>query len=174
MIKHPGGMDQTKKLIELAGLIPPARILDLGAGDGETVRLLSECGFIAAGIDKEPGPGVEYGDLLHTPYRDGSFDAVISECALFISGEREQGLKEAWRLLSKGGKLLYADVWFVTEEEIYLLLQTCGFQHISLTDVTQKWQEYYIQSIWDGTVVMPDCDIPRKKCRYYLIAGEKK
>ena len=40
MIRHPGGTAQTKKLLTLSGIRPPARILDLGAGDGDTVALL--------------------------------------------------------------------------------------------------------------------------------------
>lgn len=173
MIRHPGGLEQTKKLIELAGLKRPCRIMDLGAGDGETVHLLSEYGFDAIGIDKEPGEGIIQGDFLHTEYEEGSFDAVITECALFISGDREQGIAESARVLKSGGKFLYGDVWFDSEEEICQMMQRHGFGMIVMKDVTRAWQEYYIQSIWDDTFVWPCCDIPKKKCNYYLIVCEK-
>ena len=51
MERHPGGAEATLRLLELAGLEPPCRIIDLGAGSGEAVRLLRSRGFEALGID---------------------------------------------------------------------------------------------------------------------------
>lgn len=48
---HPGGINLTKRLLELSDIVPPALVLDLGAGDGESVRYLDSRGFLAVGVD---------------------------------------------------------------------------------------------------------------------------
>ena len=51
---HPGGREHSLRMLELAALPPGARILDMGAGAGETLALLRESGFDAVGIDLSP------------------------------------------------------------------------------------------------------------------------
>ena len=76
MTRHPGGPEQTGRLLDEVLLRPGARVVDLGAGDGESVRLLRSRGFDAVGVDKHAAPDVEAGDLLRTRFEDGAFDAV--------------------------------------------------------------------------------------------------
>ena len=80
MHRHPGGETATRKLISLAALAPGARVIDLGAGDGDAVRLLRSLGYEAVGVDITPGEDVQYGDLFAPPYAPGSFDAALSQC----------------------------------------------------------------------------------------------
>ena len=68
MEKHPGGESATRSLISLSGLAPPGRVIDLGAGDGDGVRLLRGLGYDAVGVDISPGDGVEYGDIFALPF----------------------------------------------------------------------------------------------------------
>ena len=106
---HPGGQSHTLRLLqqaEKAGLAPGAGILDLGAGDGGTVRLLRERGYEALGLDLNPPPEntgappvVLRGDFLHAPFPEGRFDAVISQCAFYISGDIPGALQVSFRLL---------------------------------------------------------------------------
>ena len=64
MLGHPGGEKHSRYLIELSFLTPPAKWLDMGAGDGETVNLLRSLGFEAEGIDLSPrGENVTQGDF---------------------------------------------------------------------------------------------------------------
>ncbi|MBR2880051.1 MAG: methyltransferase domain-containing protein, partial [Oscillospiraceae bacterium] len=85
MTRHPGGEEHSRYLIELSFVEPPAGWLDMGAGSGETVRLLRSLGYEAEGIDLEPsGEGVIKGDYLEAPYADESFDAIISQCSFFV------------------------------------------------------------------------------------------
>ena len=51
---HVGGEAHSRYLMELSFLPQGARVLDMGAGDGKTVRLLRELGFEAEGIDLNP------------------------------------------------------------------------------------------------------------------------
>ena len=104
--RHPGGEAAALRLVEMAGITPPCRLIDLGAGAGGTVRLLRSLGFEALGIDLLPGEGVERGDVLAPPFPPGSFDAALCECAFFLSGDPERALREAARLLRPGGRAL--------------------------------------------------------------------
>ena len=98
--RHPGGAGAALRLVELAGLAPPCRIIDLGAGAGETVRRLRALGFDANWHrTSSPGEGVELGDILSSGFEAASFDAALSECAFFLTGDPEGALREAARLL---------------------------------------------------------------------------
>lgn len=166
MNRHPGGSGLTLRLLEIGG-VKPCRILDMGAGDGESLRLLRSLGYDACGIDLEPGPGVEKGSFLSLPYPEGSFDAVITECSLFISGDAGRALREAKRVLRKGGTLLCSDVWFTDPVPA---LSDAGFGNIVTEDITSRWREYYLEQIWNGSAEPVRCRLPAGKCRYYLIS----
>ena len=172
MNAHPGGVDHTRRLLELAadaGLSPEASVLDLGAGAGETVLLLRELGFAAEGIDLAPrSPDVREGDLLSADYPDGAFDAVISQCAFFVSGDTAGALRESFRLLKPGGLLLLSDVAF---EPLAPKAEAAGFRVLWEEDMTALWKEYYIEAIWRGDELC--CDLPKKKCAYTLLVCRK-
>ena len=79
MLRHPGGEKHSRYLIELAFLEAPCKWLDMGAGDGETVRLLCSLGYSAEGIDLAPrGKDVTRGNFLEAPWQDGFFDGILS------------------------------------------------------------------------------------------------
>ena len=170
--KHPGGISMTRQLLELSGF-SYGRILDMGAGDGHTVRFLHTLGFDATGIDLSPGDDVLYGDFLNCSFPDADFDAIISECAFYISGNPSAAIKEASRLLKKGGLLLLADVCFTDLQTHRTSLENAGFSIKCLEDITHLWKEYYIFCIWNGTA---DLLCPRRekgKCHYYLTVCER-
>ena len=168
---HPGGIEHTRRLLELASLPVGASVLDMGAGAGETLALLRSLGFAAEGIDLAPRSAeVEKGDFLCAPFPDGGFDAVISQCAFFVSGDQRGALREANRLLKSGGRLLLSDVFFEAPEP---LLQSAGFAVLRAEDVTPQWREYYLEALWRDDA--PCCAVPKGKCSYWLlIAGKEK
>jgi SAM-dependent methyltransferase len=169
MRSHPGGEEHTRRMLELASLAPGSRVLDMGAGAGETLALLRSLGFAAEGIDLSPrSADVERGDFLRAPYPDGSFDAVISQCAFFVSGDQRQALREAHRLLGCGGKLLLSDVFFERPEP---LLQGAGFEILFSEDVTPLWRAYFLEALWRDDA--PCCEIPKGKSAYWLLIGRK-
>lgn len=169
MNRHPGGEEHTRRLLALAALPPGARVLDLGAGEGAAVALLRSLGYEAEGLDLAPrSDSVRAGDLLHAPYPDGSFDAVLSECAFFVSGDQRGAVYEAARLLKAGGKLLLADVFFAPPREV---LAGTGLTILAQEERTAAWKEYYIEALWAGTAA--DCPAPKGKCSYYLLVARK-
>ena len=166
---HPGGEAHTRRMLELAALPRGARILDMGAGAGETLALLRESGFDAAGIDLAPrAPEVLQGDFLAAPFPDGSFDAVISQCAFFVSGDAPGALREAHRLLKPGGKLLLSDVFF---EAPAPLPAAAGFTVLYSEDVTPQWREYYLEALWREETDC--CALIKGKCGYYIVIARK-
>lgn len=165
---HPGGEAHTRRLIDLAGLAPGERVLDLGAGAGEAVALLRSLGYDAQGLDLEPrSPLVARGDLLHTGLPSESFGAVLSQCAFFVSGDVPGALAESRRLLRPGGRLLLSDVFFEPPEP---LLRRAGFRLLYQEDMTALWREYYLEALWRGD---EGCPTVRGNCAYWLLICEK-
>lgn len=164
MKSHPGGQENTRQMLALAGLAPGASILDMGAGAGETVALLRGLGYAARGIDLVPRSElIKQGDMHATGFPGGSFDAVLSQCAFYVSGDVEKALAESRRLLKPGGKLLLADVFFQPPEP---LLAGAGFRILHALDMTAQWREYYLEALWRGDECCPS---PGGKCSYWLL-----
>ncbi len=169
MLGHPGGGQHTRYLIELSFLEPPARWLDMGAGEGEAVRILQSLGFEAEGIDLQPrGEHVQRGDYLHAPYPDGAFGGILSQCSFYVSGDVPKALSEASRMLRKGGKLVFSDV---TENVVALLgqLRAAGFAVRHIEDLTDAWRKYYLEALWKEDA---PCFLG-KKVSYILFVCEK-
>lgn len=140
MTKYAGGAELTEILLMMSGL-EPCRILDLGAGGGDTVRLLREQGFFAQGMDADGNDDVEADNILRCHYEDGSFDAVISEGVFFGTGREMEGWSEALRLLKTGGTLLLADVCFTDVRGHVERLQSTGFQVEHVEDASALWAD---------------------------------
>ncbi|MBQ7801511.1 MAG: methyltransferase domain-containing protein [Oscillospiraceae bacterium] len=170
MLGHPGGGDHSRYLIELSFLPAGSRWLDMGAGDGETVRLLGNLGHEAVGIDLEPrGDAVVRGDFLDTGFESGSFDGIISQCAFYVGGDVPGALREAARLLRKGGKLVFSDVcWNV--RELIQNAREAGFAVRHMEDLTDLWKEYYIEALWREEI---SCLPGGKGCSYVLFVCER-
>ena len=108
-------------------------------------------------------------ELLRAPYDGGSFDAVLSQCAFFLSGDVPAALREAHRLLRPGGKLLLSDVEF---SPLRPLAEAAGFTVLHDEDLTALWREYYLESLWWDETPCP-CGIPRGRCGYRMLIAEK-
>ncbi len=68
-------------------------------------------------------------DMRQLPFDDGSFDVVVSSLAIhniWGAGERARALREAARVLKKGGKLVIADIRYT---KVYASeLEACGLK----------------------------------------------
>ncbi|MGH7398752.1 MAG: class I SAM-dependent methyltransferase, partial [Candidatus Rokuibacteriota bacterium] len=96
-----------------------ARILEVGCGAGSYVRLLGGLGHRPVGLDysrpslaralaSDPGGKGRYvaGDTYGLPFREATFDMVMSIGVLQALSDPERALDEMARLLSPGGVLL--------------------------------------------------------------------
>ena len=170
MLRHPGGEKHSRYLIELSFLDKGSKWLDMGAGDGGTVRLLRSLGYAAEGIDLEPrGKDVHRGNYFESPWQDGSFDGIISQCSFYVGGNVAGALCEASRLLRKGGKLVFSDV----TENVVQLLNDCrkaGFAVRHMEDMTEEWKAYYLEALWTQDNV---CVPTGKKVSYVIFICER-
>ena len=86
---------------------PPVRLLEIGAGDGELARALSESGYEVVAIDPEPsGEHVRAVALLELEEPVGSFGAAVAVTSLHHVEPLEESLERLAELVGPGGVLV--------------------------------------------------------------------
>ncbi len=104
---HPGGLELTRRLARHFH----GRVLDVACGSGVSVELLRrEFGLRAVGLDARREGVSLRGRAGRLPFRDGSFDGVLVECALSTFEDQERALAEIRRVLAPGGTLAISDM----------------------------------------------------------------
>lgn len=124
---HEALLNTNKKLIEYAGIKKEDQVLDMGCGiGGSSIFLSREVGCDCTGITLSAKQvssanrlAQEYGltdrcrfevrDFTNTGYEDDSFDVIWAVESVCHANDKADFLREAYRLLKPGGKLVMAD-----------------------------------------------------------------
>ena len=163
---RPGGRELTEELLDLAGLPPAARVVDVGCGQGASLEALAQRGCRAVGIDVAPAAiaqarrrttSLALASGLALPFATGSFDGVLAECSLSTMPDRPAALAEWHRVLRPGGRLAISDVYLrgtgdsavplMSRAAIDNALAAAGFERIQFvdrSDVLKRWVAQFI------------------------------
>jgi SAM-dependent methyltransferase len=86
---------------------PPARILEIGAGNGELARALTVAGYDVIAIDPEPaGANVRTAALHRLDEPAASFDAAVAIVSLHHVDPLAESCRRLTEMLKAGGTLL--------------------------------------------------------------------
>lgn len=170
--------DEYKSFFSLLNLSPDKKVLEIASGSGgPAIFMVKETGCHLTGVDINKN-GIENAERLalenglaermkfieadaskRLPFSDESFDVIISIDSINHFKDRLETLKECYRLLKKGGQLLYTDAVVITgvltNEEIAIrsslgfflfvpagenerLLNEAGFSDVQATNVTDN------------------------------------
>lgn len=129
---RPGGVELTRRALAWCAsgglLAPGGLVLDLGSGAGATLRLLTQMGYRAVGLDKYAEAGFSSGgspsvnaphsddcrivraDLERPPLAADSCDCIVCECVLSLLRNPLAALRAACRALRPGGVMVISDL----------------------------------------------------------------
>jgi len=108
------------------------RILDIGTGPGVVAFQLAQLGHDVTGVDFSDrmleaarrnagryGLKIDFqrGDAEDLPFVDGAFDVIVSKYVLWTIPDPESALKEWYRVVKPGGKVVYVDGNWTTDLE---------------------------------------------------------
>ncbi len=151
-----------KDLVELAGVGPGARVLDLGTGTGVAARAASavagDAGLVV-GIDPSlpmllaaaregAGPRYAAAEAIDLPFRTGAFDAVLASFVLALFTKYDTALFDMLRVLRPGGVIGVA-VWGPSEDEFQRAWRDVAWEFAEreiITDAMKRatpWEERF-------------------------------
>lgn len=177
---HQALINTNKMLYQFAHIQSPSRILDAGCGLGGSSLWLAAHGNQVTGIsisEKQvayannvakkrklsDSAQFEVANFCQTPYPDDSFDVVWALESVCYALDKSLFLKEAYRVLRKGGQLIMCDAfllkndfsddeWFTVSRflkgwvlpnlasrtDFQQMIEQAGFEHTTIEDITQQ------------------------------------
>jgi arsenite methyltransferase len=131
---HPGGLEVTLRIGELAGLKEDSLVLDVASGKGDSALAISKnfgCKVVGVDLSKKfvkesriktsndcSRENFEFivGDAEFLPFKSSFFDVVLCECAFNLFPDKKKVLREIRQVLKPRGKLVLTD--FLLERKL--------------------------------------------------------
>ncbi|MBO4677615.1 MAG: methyltransferase domain-containing protein [Oscillospiraceae bacterium] len=125
---HPGGEDLTREAARAAGWKAGDRILDVGCGDGASMRLLrDELGVKPVGCDRDKAilaRAKELDSSLQLRQTDGLcldfpslyFDGALLECSFSLMNRHDELLHELYCVLKPGASIAITDLYCINPD----------------------------------------------------------
>ena len=154
---HTGGAPASIKLLKKTNLNPDALVLDAGCGIGGSSRLMAEqfnckvigvdlvqkfieaADFLTQCTGLENKTKFKQGSILELEFADNSFDAVLCQHVLMNIKDKAAAIKEFFRVLKPGGKLILHEVTRGTSNtELYLPVPWASKASISFLEPWEK------------------------------------
>ncbi|CQR46573.1 Demethylrebeccamycin-D-glucose O-methyltransferase [Paraliobacillus sp. PM-2] len=170
---RPGGKKATEWLISQGNFSSDTNVLEVACNMGTTMIDLVkryDCRVTGVDVDKhalakakkniekhhlEEKVTVVQANAMKLPFPDHSFDVVINEAMLTMlpNEAKEKAMKEYYRVLKKGGKLLTHDVMLTKSDEVVVdqLRQAINVRVQPLTQ--QDWQQRLEASFQHTSVI---------------------
>ncbi len=124
---RPGGFALIERVLSLYSLSAGSVLLDVGCGTGATAAHLRRSrNLMTFGVDSSAKMLAEAESLNHEvplvcgcarqlPCRGESVDGVTCECVLSLIPEKQEALREFYRVLRPGGLLILSDIYSRSE-----------------------------------------------------------
>lgn len=121
---RPGGLTLTDQAMELCGFPRGSRLIDIGCGKGATVshcskkysmdiwgvdlsfQMLSDAVLVSGNRER-----FIQAEGTALPISNNSMDGIFCECVMSLFKDPRCGLKEYYRILRPGGKLVIGDLY---------------------------------------------------------------
>lgn len=153
---RPGGFFLTQRAMELLEPKSSFRGLDIGCGMGASINYIrDEWGLVLEGVDQSKilisqakqlfGFELKEARADKLPFDDGTFDFIIMECSLSLMEDARAALREAARVLKRGGHIFISDVYAKSPEFLDGLdqvnIKTCLRGLFDLEVLTRDFEE---------------------------------
>ena len=111
--KYTNYWAKSRLVAKVCAYFKPKSVLDVGCGEGKTVKLLRDMGIDAYGIDtgemgKYDKEHCIYGDARYIPFKDKRFDIVVSND--FFEHIVEEEIDQVYNEMKRVGKKVIARI----------------------------------------------------------------
>ncbi len=136
---HPGGYKATNELLNELRIDENSHVIDIACGKGTSAvyiakkygckvtaidissELIEEARRLARNPDVAKRVNFLVGDAMKLPFEDNSFDAAVSQAMLVLVDDKIQTIKEAKRVVKKGGTAGWLELsWMAEPTEQFL------------------------------------------------------